>query len=701
MNTIQKFSFSIFILILSLTGTNTTRAADPRPESQNRPAFNNPLIDTTARKLAFFEERESALQCSVLPQIIQGYLVNHISKRQVDSELERRSIDQFIKHLDPSKVYLLDSDVSEIKTQLSGAFKKLGRDCSPIENAHRVLVKRLEEAYQFAKKTLEGKNFKFMENTELVLDPNRRTHPTSTEQAQEELKKFIQFQMSNYLASDMKVAQAKKQLIHRYKLNMERQIKFKRDDLYSIFLDSVASSLDAHSNYLSKDALDDFEIQMRLSLEGIGAALNWEDGYTTVESLIPGGSAEKSGQLEPKDKILAVAQGNGPFESVIDMPLRDVVKLIRGKKGTTVRLQILRESSKHTTRAVVALVRDKISLQDEAAKIYFTKTKPADGTEALKLAVIELPSFYGDMTRKTRSSYEDMKKLIKQANSQKADGLVLDLSKNGGGLLSEAVRIAGLFIRKGNVVATQDAKKRPEYLRDEDETIDFKGPMVILTSRLSASASEIVAGALQDYRRAVIVGGDHTFGKGTVQAMMNLPADLGAIKVTTGMFFIPGGNSTQHRGVAADIPLPGPFSTKDIGEKSLDYSLPPESIKEFTSTEANCDCPNKWAPVSASMLTKLKALSSARVEKDAEFKKIAQELEETEKKKGLVKLSDSLKKQKEEKAKEVANHKKSKSRRHKSDEEYLKDPQVAESLQVLTDMIRLSVEPTKTAATSK
>lgn len=649
-------------------------------------AFLGPIQSSNAFKAG---HSESGLVCRVLPQIISGYLVNHISKRSADAELEKRTVDQFIKHLDPSKIYLLEADVSEIRNTLKGVFKSLGRECGSIETAHRVFVKRLKENLSFVKETLKNDKFKFAEKTELVIDPTKRSFAENQEEAQSEMKKFIQFQISNYLASDMKLKQAKKQLIHRYELNVQRHEKLKKDELYSLFLDSVASSLDAHSNYLSKDALDDFEISMRLSLEGIGAALHWEDGYTTVESLIPGGSAEKSGLLEPKDKIIGVGQGNsGAFESVIDMPLRDVVKLIRGKKGTTVRLQILRQTKKGSTRHVIKLKRSKINLQDEAARLVYKTQK--DGSNTLKIAVIDLPSFYGDMSSKTRSCYEDLKKLVKKAVKDKADGIVLDLSKNGGGLLSEAVRVAGLFIRKGNIVATQDARKTPEFLKDEDEAVDYAGPLVILTSRLSASASEIVAGALKDYKRAVIVGADHTFGKGTVQAMINLPADLGAIKVTTGMFFIPGGDSTQHRGVSADIVLPSPFSTEDIGEKALDYSLPPQSIPEFLSVEANSNSPEAhWSPVSDDLLEQLKSTSTARVEKNKEFKKILAELKETQKKKGVIKLSDSLKKQKEEKAKEE-DKRTGRHKRHKRDEDYLKEPHVDEAINVVTDMIRLS-----------
>ncbi len=643
--------------------------------------------------------KSSSLSCPVLHPIAQGYLAHHILYRQLGEELENRTIDQFIEKLDPSKVYLLSEDIDKIRASLKGIFKKFGQDCAAIEASHKILTKRLVDSLIYVKTFLD-QNYKFVENTELLIDPKLRKWSSSQKEAHSQLQKFIHFQISNYLATDMKLPQAKKQLFHRYELNLKRQKELSKDELYSLFLDSFANSLDAHSSYLSRDTLEDFEISMRLSLEGIGAALTWEDGYTTVDALIPGGSAERSNEIQPKDKIIAVAQGSSAFESVIDMPLREVVRLIRGKKGTSVRLTILREGPKQTTRLIVALVRDKINLQDEAARLVITKKK--EGDREIKLGVIDLPSFYGDLTKRTRSCYDDLKKLLEQARKEKVDGIILDFSKNGGGLLSEAVRIAGLFIQKGNIVATQDSKQKLDLLPDTDSKVSWQGPLIILTSRLSASASEIVAGALQDYKRAVIVGADYTFGKGTVQAMMNLPSEMGAIKVTTGMFFVPGGKSTQTQGVGADVVLPSIFSTKDTGEKSLDHALPPRSISSFLSEEANSSSlESHWNPVTKDQIQKLKQLSSIRVEKNEEFKKIKQEVAELEIKKGVINLSESLKKQKEEKKKEDKNAltKSSKSnRRRQSDEDYLKQPYLQEGAAVLADLVTMAFPPVQQTA---
>ncbi len=638
-----------------------------------------------------------ALECRLLPPIMHGFLAHHVTVKKADQALEAKVLDQYLKRLDPSKVYFLQGDVDTLKTEMKGLFDKITNgDCSAILKGQEMLTKRVDENAAQARQILASE-FAFDPKTEIIIDPAKRVFPKTKAEADAQLRKFLQFQISNYLASDMKVPQAKKQLSHRYELSVKRNVEMKEDDVYAVFLDAFASALDAHSSYLARDVLEDFEISMRLSLEGIGTSLSWEDGYTIVEAMVPGGAAEKSGELKPKDKIIAVGQGKaGPIETVIDLPLRDVVKLIRGKKNTFVRLTLLRHVGSKTETLKVTLKRETINLKEDAAKLsYVDKTvKGKDGNEKkLKLAVLELPSFYGDMTQGSRSCYEDMKKLVDQAREAKADGMVLDLSKNGGGLLGEAVRIGGLFIRKGNIVATQDAKSTLDILADEDDTLNFTGPLVILTSRLSASASEIVAGALQDYRRALIVGGDKTFGKGTVQAVSNLPRELGAIKVTTGMFFVPGGQSTQHRGVLADVILPSPFSVKDIGEQSLDYSLPPRSISSFLSKEAQPDdTKTRWVPITNVVVDQLKVLSAARVKKEKEFDKILTEVAENEQRNGIIKLSDALKKQKdnkENKGKKTAKTNFNRRGGRGSEEKYLEIPQVKEAVEILADLVTL------------
>jgi carboxyl-terminal processing protease len=627
------------------------------------------------------------LECRYLSIIEQGFLANHVKYSSRDLELANRLIEQYLKRLDPSKIYLVQNDVDAIKKSMINVFEKTkNRDCSFLDEAQKLILARVSDRSAFAKQFL-GKDFKFDPTTEFGFDPDKRAWPKNGDEANEYLKKYIQFQISNYLATDMKIEEAKKNVLKNYERAVKRTQDTKQDDLLSGYLDSFARALDPHSSFFSRDVLEDFEIQMRLSLEGIGATLSSQDGFTVVEQLVPGGAAAKSSLIEPQDKIIAVGQDGGPMENVIDMDLKDVVKKIRGKKGTKVHLTILRKSGDGKKRLDVALTREKVNLEDEAAAIHFIE-KDVAGTKK-KLGVINFPSFYADSRRGGRSSAADLKQIVKEAVDKKVDGIVLDLSNNGGGSLEDAVKIAGLFFAQGNVVkqSSKGDGKAESALRDSDATVDWSGPLVVLTSRISASASEIVSGTLQDYKRAVIVGGDHTYGKGSVQSVLPIPHDLGAIKVTVGMFFVPSGKSTQHRGVDADIVLPGPFSIDDIGEKSMDYSLPPKTIEAFVSTDAYVkEGSSAWKEIKPEWLKALTERSLDRVSKNEEFKKIVDELNKAKSRGKIIRVSEVLKdkneKDKKDKAKKIAS-------KNKKAEEYLKRPDIQEAESVLLDLINL------------
>jgi carboxyl-terminal processing protease len=640
------------------------------------------IVSSTA--LAQLKE---GMECRYLSVIEQGFLANHVKYTNRDGDLQNRVIEQYLKRLDPSKIYLTQEDVDQIKKNMGNVFDKTkNKDCAFLTDVQKIVVQRVQDRAAFAKKFL-GKDYKFDSKTEFVYDPEKKTWPKNADEANEYLKKYIHFQIANYLATDMKQDEAKTNVTKNYDRAVKRTQDTTQDDLFSGYLDSFARALDPHSSFFSRDVLEDFEIQMRLSLEGIGATLSSQDGFTVVEQLVPGGAAAKSGLIEPQDKIMAVGQEKGPMENVIDMDLKDVVKKIRGAKGTKVRLNILRKAGEGKKRFDVTLVREKVNLEDEAASILY-EDKEVNGKK-VKLGVINFPSFYADSRRGGRSSAADMKKLIKEANEKKVDGLVLDLSMNGGGSLEDAVKIAGLFFQTGNVVkqSSKNEGRAEAALRDSDPAVDWAGPLVVLTSRISASASEIVSGTLQDYRRAVVVGGDHTYGKGSVQSVLPIPNNLGAIKVTVGMFFVPGGKSTQHRGVDADIALPGPFSTDDVGEKYMDYSLPPKTIDAFLSPEAYVkEGPGAWKEIKPEWIKTLKANSDVRVEKNEEFKKIVDELEKNKARGKLIKVSEVLKdkneKDKKEKAKKTAS-------KAKKNEEYMKRPDIQEASSILMDLIQL------------
>ncbi|MEN0058398.1 MAG: S41 family peptidase [Bdellovibrio sp.] len=630
---------------------------------------------------------KDGLECRYLTVIEQGFLANHVKYSNRDGDLQTRVLDQYIKRLDPSKIYLAQADVEQIKKLAGNLFDKTkNKDCAFLEQSQKIITERVKDRASFAK-TYLGKDFKFDPQTEFTFDPEKKPWPKDGNEANEYLKKYIQFQIGNYLATDMKLDEAKKNVIKNYERALKRTEETTQDDLFSGYLDSFARALDPHSSFFSRDVLEDFEIQMRLSLEGIGATLSSQDGFTVVEQLVPGGAAAKSGLIEPQDKIIAVGQEKGSMENVIDMDLKDVVKKIRGNKGTKVRLTILRKSGEGKKRFDVTLTREKVNLEDEAASITFVD-REVNGQNK-KLGIINFPSFYADSRRGGRSSAADMKKLVKEANDKKADGLVLDLSSNGGGSLEDAVKIAGLFFKTGNVVkqSSKNDGRAESALRDTDPAVDWAGPLVVLTSRISASASEIVSGTLQDYKRAVVVGGDHTYGKGSVQSVLPIPNNLGAIKVTVGMFFIPGGKSTQHRGVDADVVLPGPFSTDDIGEKYMDYSLPPKTIEAFLSPDAYVkEGAGVWKEVKPEWLKSIRERSAERVAKSDDFKKIVDELDKAKARGKVIRVSEVLKdkneKDKKEKAKKTASKEKKK-------EEYLKRPDIQEAESVLLDLIQL------------
>ncbi|MBY0370745.1 PDZ domain-containing protein [bacterium] len=634
---------------------------------------------------------ESAtLQCKILPTMFGIYLKSHYSVKKLTPELKQRTVDQFLKELDRSKNTLLSGDVKTLRAKLLGTFDTMNTgNCSPIADAFNVYTKRAEENEAFAKKYL-GDDYKLDETVELILDPKKRDYSNTAEERDALLKKLIHFQISNYLISDMKLPEAKKQLAHQYELVTKRTKEKTEENQLETFAEAFAQALDPHSSFMSRDSMEDFQIGMELSLEGIGAVLRSQNGFTIIESLIKGGGAEKSKSLKPKDKIIAVSQATGKPVSVIDMDLRDVVKLIRGKKGTTVKLTILRQDDE-TKNFDVAIIRDKINIEEQAAKIRYVK--PTVAGKKVTLGIIDLPSFYGSGKKGTRSSSADVKKLLDDAKKQKASGIVLNLASNGGGLLEEAVAISGLFINRGAVVATKSADAEEEILNDEENGVAWKGPLVVLTSRASASASEILAGALRDYHRAVIVGSDHTFGKGTVQAVANLPLNIGGMKVTTGMFFLPAGASTQHEGVPSDIALPPTFNDSDVGEKTLDYSLPPQKIKTFTSQNANStDAVQKWNPITTEIVKSLNEKSKARVSKNQKFADLIKKVTESKKNEGLIRLADMRKMATDEKKKSDANKKKRPVTTPDEDDdmEAVNSPLVEEATSILGDLVEQS-----------
>jgi carboxyl-terminal processing protease len=589
----------------------------------------------------------SALTCETLPRLLGAYLQNHLQYRALTQELKERVAETNLRYLDPSRSLFVQSDVESLRRQFNGVFTSLSvGDCTQLEEMHKLSIDRYKEMEAFVREYVSRADYEIDKEATLVIDPEKRGFPNDRAAREDLYRRLVHFQMSNFVANGEPMDEAKKKLIHRYELMTRRAKEMKRDEIYARFLNAFASSLDPHSAYLTPENNEDFKIHMGLSLQGIGAVLSSRDGYTVVEEVVVGGPADRSGQLKKNDKIVAVGQGGAKMVDVIDLDLREVVQMIRGEKGTPVRLAVLRPGE--STRMEIRLVRDKINLEEQAAKLRFEELKSGDKT--YKLAVLDLPSFYGDKDTGARQATDDVQKLLKEARAAKADGLLLDLSRNGGGLLDYAVKITGFFIGTGGVVAVGDAHDRTQVLVDPDDGIEWSGPLVVLTSHVTASAAEIFAGAVKDYRRGVIVGDDQTFGKGSVQTVAPLPPGLGAMKFTTALFYRPGGKSTQQIGVPADIVVPSLTATDELSETSQPYSLPARSIESFANGTPKQS--GGFIAIDDATLHTLAQRSRDRVAGDTRFADIEKELAKQRANEGVVKVADLLEKQEKDKEKE-------------------------------------------------
>ena len=661
------------------------------------------------------------LTCRRSWDLVQNLLKRHISFRTLNPELKTRAIDAYIERIDPSKTLFLASEVKKLRRDLGGVFFGIQNgECETLDELHGDLVTRYERMEKEVRAFVSNPEYALDTDVRLILDPEKRGHPYDDAGRQELVQRLVHFQMSNYLSSDMELPKAKEKLIHRYELMTKRAKELEPKDTYGNFLNAFAGALDPHSTYYPPEAVEDFNIQMSLSLDGIGVALSSKDGYSVVERIIPGGATDKTDALEPGDKIIAVAQEGGEFVDIIDMSLRDVVAMIRGKRGTKVRLKLLRKAET-TERLEVEIERDKVMIDDAAATLEIHEIER--GGRKRKLAVLDLPTFYGDPDPGKRQSGRDVRDLLRKVREAEVDGVLLDLSRNGGGKLESSVDIAGLFIRQGGIVAVKNVFQEVQVLEDPDADIVYDGPLVILTSRITASASEIVAGAMKDYGRAVIVGDDHTFGKGTVQSFVNQPGKLGAIKVTTALFFRPGGSSTQHSGVAADVVLPSLFATDELGERYAPYSLKSQTITPFLGVHAtlpvSSEVERAWKPIDPAMLGELSRRSAGRVETDEEFVKISEQLAKNLAEDDVIHLAELIREREEAEAEDTgddevkpseADDEESASDAEATDESAAGDdansyaeeeedeptPQQLEALQILADLVELQESPRST-----
>lgn len=596
-----------------------------------------------------------ALSCKDLPVIMKEYLKLHYSFNTFDDELSKRTLDLFLKSWDPGKYFFYNKDIIALKNQYNdklddlifkvdknklfinqdfqARFKELllgnniyNPNCSFINQIINLYAKRFQEQMNNVIALIDTKH-NFQVDEYIELDRKSLDWAESSEELKERWRKRVKFQLLQ-LKNTLKtksIEELKNKLKKRYALEVKRQNEETLEMVYERFLNSFASSLDPHSSYMSERDLEEFRIETSLSLEGIGALLKSEDGFTIIMSLVPGGAAAKTGKIKVNDKIIAVAQGTGEPIDVIDMDLKDVVKLIRGPKGTEVRLTIMREEHNGTTQLVVPVIREKIQLEDREAisKVFPIKVIGNKNKEYnLKIGVLNLPSFYIDFEGQSKniknfkSASKDVLKELIKLNEQKIDALIVDLRANGGGGLAESIKIAGYFIKKGPIVQIKELSNNTYPQEDTDQKIYYSGPLLTMVSRQTASASEIFSGAMQDYNRAIIVGDSHTYGKGTVQTVKQIKK-LGSIKVTISKFYRPSGSSTQLNGVSSDIVLPSLLDVFEIGEKYSEYPLAWEQISKLKLDNFN---------MRSQYLKTLQKRSKERIKQNKDFKKLAEEI---------------------------------------------------------------------------
>lgn len=559
---------------------------------------------------------------------------DHVSRRPLDDEIAQRCLKNYLKTLDAMKLYFYQSDVDGFMRQakeLDEAFQR--GDIRFGFEVFDVFLRRVDERVRWVDEFLNMEH-DFTVDEELVVDRESVQYPADEAEARQVWRKRIKYDLLVLKTTDKLEGQpAREKLARRYHSFAKRMHQMDNEEVLEMYLSAMTSAFDPHTTYMSPRTKENFEIVMKLELEGIGASLQYEDGYTKVHKIIPGGAADKDGRLKVGDRIVGVGQGkDGEIVDVVDMKLSDVVDLIRGKKGTVVRLKVIPADAGE--QKIIEITRAKIELKDsEAQGEIFTVGKKPDGAP-YKIGVIDLPSFYMDMTGARmglpmfKSTTRDVRRILEDFNAKGVDAVILDLRRNGGGALTEAINLTGLFIEEGPVVQVKDAEGRVQPYLDSDQEMVWKGPLVVLVSKFSASASEILAGAIQDYRRGLIVGDHATHGKGTVQSLLDIGRELfripnaknlGALKVTMQQFYRPSGDSTQNRGVVSDIEWPSLTTHLDVGESDLDYAMPFDRVEPQPYKKYNFVQP-EW-------VRQLAARSAARCQASTDFQKVLKTIE--------------------------------------------------------------------------
>jgi carboxyl-terminal processing protease len=558
----------------------------------------------------------------------------HFSKTPVDDRVSARLVDGFVKWLDPQRLYFLQSDIDEFnryRTTLDDALKEGNVDFA--YQVFDVFKARATAQCEVAHQLIDS-DHDFTLSEEMIVEADDRAWAASTSELNERWRQWIKRELLEFRLDEKPLTEAREALHKRYRnIKLMRIDQQKNNDTLEEFLTELAKCFDPHSSYMSPNSWADFEIQFRLSLDGIGAELRADDGYTIVNSIVPGGAADKDGRLKVKDKIVGVGQETGEIVDIYEMKLTDVVRMIRGERGTKVRLQVKPADGSETK--VYELTRQKIELNEQAVKGEIIDANERVGRSG-RVGVIHIPSFYRDFEGASagagdfRSAQADVARVLQEFQQQGGvDAVVIDLRYNGGGALAEAIEMSGHFIDQGPVVQVKDERGVVKALDDDVPGVLYRGPLIVVCNRLSASASEIFAGVIKDYRRGLIIGDTTTHGKGTVQNLMDVspgqmfrifrPVERGKLKLTIQQFYRVNGDSTQNRGVRSDVVLPSLIDHGEFGETFLENALPFDQIAAA-----------KYSPgvlVNPDVVAQLQRASEQRVAANSDFGKLQHAIE--------------------------------------------------------------------------
>jgi carboxyl-terminal processing protease len=567
---------------LSNATATTSPAPAPSPESSATPAYTFPIP-------------EALHPLDVHPRtslsIVEQLRHNHYLQKPLDDAASSELFDKYIDLLDSGHAYFLASDIQALEKYRYALDDALKRgDLDPAFDIFNRYQVRLEERLEFLITEL-GQGLKKMNfNTNETIEIERKHAPwaATTAELDDLWRKRLKAAVLAMKLNGKQLDEIQDVLTKRYKNRLKQATQTNSEDAFQVYVNAYASTYDPHTQYFSPRTSENFNINMSLSLEGIGAVLRTEDDYTEVVRLVPAGPADKAGALKPSDRIIGVGQGEtGKLIDVVGWRLDDVVELIRGPKASVVRLEIIPAAAEDSKTRIVSITRNTVELEEQSAQKKVLTLQ--QGGVPHKIGIIEIPTFYVDFKAVQegnpdyKSTTRDVHALIDQLKAENVEGIIIDLRNNGGGSLQEADSLTGLFIKSGPTVQVKTANRRANIYADTDDEIAWDGPLAVMVNRLSASASEIFAGAIQDYGRGLIIG-SQTFGKGTVQTL--IPLNRGQLKITQAKFYRVSGESTQHEGVKPDVEFPEVYDTDKIGESSLEDSMPWDEIKPAVYTHA-------------------------------------------------------------------------------------------------------------------